>query len=133
MENLTLADNAKEVLAELLKEFEIETDDEAIEKRLSVNDCPSEREKLWKAIKNNVVETYDEMKRREKSAIDNSCQNLNLCEKWQGHYNVLEKKVSEITKRSSITDEDRFALNEAILLSSGMKVTREGPHHASSN
>ena len=57
------------------KEFKIATYDEAIEKRLSVNDCPSEREKLWKAIKNNVVETYDKMKKNRDLAVQNSHKN----------------------------------------------------------
>lgn len=133
MEKITLADNAKEVLVALLKEFKIATDDEAIEERLSVKDSLSEREKLWETIKNSVVKTYDEMKQREKLAIDNSCKNIDRCETCERRYRVLAKKVSEIAEKPSITHEDRLALNEAILSSSGVKIIREGHHNAASN
>ncbi len=46
--------------------------------------------------------------------------------KMKAKFDILAQKVSEIAERPSITHEDRLALNEAILSSSGVKIIREG-------
>ena len=52
--------------------------------------------------------------------------------KMRARFDALAHKVSKIAERPSITREDRFALNEAILSASGIK-TREYHHHATIN
>lgn len=98
MEKLTLADNAKEVLVALLKEFEIATDDKTIEERLSENDSFKAREELWEAIRKNVVEVFYEMKKQKSNAIKNSCENLKHYEEKRDKYNALLCNIEEIAQ-----------------------------------